>query len=203
MPHCSLCHQPMAQLLVDFHLLLILFLVLCCRCCRSFCSISPTVSVLSLVDDMVDREILTLKQRDVMVLGKTEQAYTGVFSHGGPKYNNKEDGLYVCPLTSIPLFKSEHKFVTGSGWPSFYDVYDQANIKELVTFENRGYTEVRCAATNLHLGHCFNDHPPPKLERQLKEKGIVYEKFCFVRYCINASALRFIPALEIPTKGLT
>ena len=108
----------MAQQLVDFHLLLILFLVLCCRCSRSFCSISPTVSVLSLVDDMVDREILTLKQRDVMVLGKTEQAYTGVFSHGGPKYNNKEDGLYVCPLTSIPLFKSEHKFVTGSGWPS-------------------------------------------------------------------------------------
>ena len=146
----------------------------------------------------MDKGLLTPQQRDVLVLGATEKAYTGVFTHGGPRYNNKEEGIYVCPLTNTPLFKSDHKFVSGTGWPSFYDVYDHANIKELVTLENKGRTEVRCAATNLHLGHCFNDHPPPKLERELQEMGIVYEKFCFVRYCINASALRFIPIHEIP-----
>ena len=162
---------------------------------RCFRSISP--NVLSLVEQLVVEGNLTPQQRDVLVLGATEKAYTGVFTHGGPKYNNKKAGVYVCPLTDTPLFKSEHKFVTGTGWPSFYDVYDHANIKELVTLENKGRTEVRCAATNLHLGHCFNDHPPPKLERELEEKGIVYEKFCFVRYCINASALKFIPINEI------
>ena len=158
--------------------------------------ISP--KVLSRVDQLVDEGHLTPKQRDVLVLGKTEKAYSGVFTHGGPRYNNKRNGLYVCPLTGTPLFKSEHKFVAGTGWPSFYDVYDHRNIKEYVTFESKGCTEVRCAATNLHLGHCFIDHPPPKLERELREMGKIYEKFCFVRYCINASSLRFIPAHDIP-----
>ena len=86
-------------------------------------------------------------------------------------WDNKEEGLYVDIHSGIPLFCSAHKYDSGSGWPSFYEVIDE----NLFVFEDDyklGYkrTEVKAKESNSHLGHMFNDGPNPT--------GI--------RYCINS-----------------
>lgn len=100
----------------------------------------------------------------------TERAFTGKF------YKHKETGMYTCAGCGNSLFKSDTKYESGSGWPSYYDY---ANDSSVITKTDRSHgmvrTEVECARCGGHLGHVFEDGPGPS--------GL--------RYCINSAALDF------------
>lgn len=102
----------------------------------------------------------------------TERAFSS------PLNKNYQEGIYICKACNTPLFKSEHKFDSGTGWPSF-----DREIKGNVDFSsdtNLGYvrTEEHCATCGGHLGHVFNDGPSGTTGK---------------RHCINGVSLKFIP----------
>ena len=100
----------------------------------------------------------------------TERAFSGEY------LNNKQPGIYKCAGCGNPLFSSENKFDSGSGWPSFYDSIDDTHIDKVID-KTWGMirTEVECASCGGHLGHVFDDGPAPT--------GL--------RYCINSASLSF------------
>ncbi|PJC37473.1 peptide-methionine (R)-S-oxide reductase [Candidatus Peregrinibacteria bacterium CG_4_9_14_0_2_um_filter_53_11] len=127
-------------------------------------------------DDMTNKpesywkEKLTPEQYHILREQGTESPYKNEY------YLNKAEGMYTCGACEHPLFSSDTKFESGSGWPSFYDPVNRENV-ELIEDNAHGMsrTEVRCKNCGSHLGHVFNDGPTPTGQR----------------YCINSCSLKF------------
>lgn len=111
------------------------------------------------------------------------EAYNVLLDHGteppfcGNLTDNKEDGTYACKLCGLPLFSSDSKFHSGTGWASFYAPFDKDHLK-LYRDTKFGMvrTEIRCARCDGHQGHVFPDGPPPT----------------GMRFCLNSASLTFI-----------
>jgi peptide-methionine (R)-S-oxide reductase len=116
---------------------------------------------------------LTPEEKHVILHQGTERAFCGVF------LDNKKSGVYTCRLCGLPLFQSDAKFESGTGWPSFFRPFDPAHVVE-ITDRSHGMArvEIRCKRCDAHLGHVFDDGPPPTHQR----------------YCLNSVSLAFVDA---------
>ena len=149
----------------------------------AFCLIS--ISGLLLYSQLKEKDPLkdklTKLQYDVTQNCSTEPPFQNEY------WDNKEDGIYVDIISGKPLFCSMHKYDSGTGWPSFYDIINDDAVNESADYE-LGYkrTELKSTSSNAHLGHLFNDGP--------KQTGM--------RYCINSASLKFIKYEDLDKEGL-
>jgi peptide-methionine (R)-S-oxide reductase len=132
---------------------------------------SMTEGVIPTDDEL--RQRLTPEQYEVTQHAGTERAFTGAY------WNTKDPGTYRCIVCDTPLFSSETKYESGSGWPSFWEALDPSRV---TLKEDRAHgmvrTEVNCANCGAHLGHLFPDGPQPTGDR----------------YCMNSASLRLDPS---------
>jgi methionine-R-sulfoxide reductase len=131
-------------------------------------------------DDADLKARLSPLQYQVTQQDATERAFQNAY------WNNHEPGIYVDVVSGEPLFSSTDKFDSGTGWPSFTRPLVTDNVK---TKTDRSHflsrTEVRSAHADSHLGHLFDDGPPPT--------GL--------RYCMNSASMRFIPVGKLADEG--
>ena len=118
------------------------------------------------------RERLTPEQYEVARRGGTERAFSGAY------WDAKDPGVYRCVGCGVELFRSDEKFDSGTGWPSFWAAVDDSRVTRVVD-RTLGVTrvEIRCARCDSHLGHVFDDGPQPT--------GL--------RYCVNSASLNLQP----------
>jgi peptide-methionine (R)-S-oxide reductase len=116
------------------------------------------------------KQRLSAEQYHVTQEKGTERAFTGVY------WDNKKDGMYRCIVCDEPLFSSETKYESGTGWPSFFQPLDPSKVEvEVDTTHGMRREEVHCAKCGAHLGHVFPDGPRPT----------------GTRYCLNSASLNF------------
>lgn len=132
---------------------------------------------------VLDAETLRITQK-----AGTEQAFCGNL------LDNKLDGFYACVVCGLPLFSSDHKFNSGTGWPSFFSPFADGHVStEADNTLDMERTEILCARCNAHLGHVFDDGPKPSGQR----------------YCLNSASLTFyeegkkLPENSMPVKTET
>ena len=111
------------------------------------------------------------EERHVILHQGTERPFCGLL------VKHKQAGTYACRLCGLPLFSSDSKFESGTGWPSFFKPFDDDHVRNLRDDSlGMARVEIRCARCDAHLGHVFDDGPPPT--------GL--------RYCLNSVSLEFV-----------
>lgn len=114
---------------------------------------------------------LTAEERRILLDHGTEHPFCGGL------LDNKQDGTYACKLCALPLFRSDSKFDSGTGWPSFFAPFDPQHVREIRdTSHGMVRVEIRCARCDSHLGHVFPDGPRPT--------GL--------RFCLNSASMDFV-----------